>query len=462
MNELILLGFLCLFALIVCILWFKNKQLIQILTQNKELLFKLNLELDTTKTFLEQEKERLNTLKKDHESMIKNLEEKHQKEKKELKLENQNTLEKVEQNYQENLQFQEKKYQELLEKTEEKMKLNLKEQNEKILNQNKLMLNEDSKKILDEIFKPIKEKVEEYSKNLLQNESVLKTNIENVFKYSQNMSENAEKLSKILKGEKKLRGNFAELQLKSVLEHSGLIENEQYQMQAHFKDEDKSFYPDAVVYLDKDKCIVIDSKFSLPNDFEIHENSIDERICLQLANNLKARIDELSRKPYQKFSSFTYEYTLLFIPYSNILDLALSADNTLYQYAYSKNIYLTTPHTLFMALKTINITWTHIQSDDRVQKAFEELGKFFDKFVGFCDDFESFKKSLNSLNSSFEKMQTKLIKGSGNLASRFQNLKELGAKTSKSIQLHFEQNDLAKLEEIKENISSLELKSPKD
>ena len=79
------------------------------------------------------------------------------------------------------------------------------------------------------------------------------------------------------------------------------------------------------------------------------------------------------------------------MPYNNLLDLALLGDSGLYQYAYNHQVYLTTPQTLFMALKTISITWVHIESDSKIHKAFEEIGKFYNKFVSVCEDFDKLK-----------------------------------------------------------------------
>ena len=186
-----------------------------------------------------------------------------------------------------------------------------------------------------------------------------------------------------------------------------------------------------MVYLDKQKSIIIDAKFSLPNDFDFEENSQD--LCRQICQNLKARIDELARKPYANFDAHTYDFVLLFIPYQNILDLALEFEPNLYQNAYKKKIYLTTPHTLFMALNTINISWRHIQSDENILKAFEELGKFYDKFASVLETFESIKRSANSLLSNVDKMQSQMS-GRGGLILRVEKLKELGIKTNKQIE----------------------------
>ncbi|MCR2101445.1 DNA recombination protein RmuC [Campylobacter upsaliensis] len=323
-------------------------------------------------------------------------------------------------------------YEKTLNLLEQKLENNLQKQNLNYLNQNKIMLNEDIKKLLEEIFIPVKKSVKEYSERLSQNEISLQSNIKNMFEFSQTIKTNADKLATILKGDKKIRGNFAELQLQNILENSGLIKEEQYKLQAHFKQDDKSYIADAIVFLDSQKNIIIDAKFPLPNDFDFSD--LNERVCKELAFNLKERIDELSKKPYMKFSPYTYDFILLFIPYQNLLDLALSVDASLYQYAYKKNIYLTTPNTLFMALNTINISWRHIKSNENILKAFEELGKFHDKFVGVLEDFDKLKNASKSLNTQIENLQNKLFSGTGNLNSRVSKLKDLGAKTQKSLE----------------------------
>lgn len=339
--------------------------------------------------------------------------------------------------YQANLTQLEAKYKANLDELKKELALNLQEQNSKVLLQNKAMLQDEGKKMLDEIFAPVKKSVKEYSEKLATNETALQTNIKNMFSFSQEIGKKADELARILKGDKKIRGNFAELQLKNVLEHSGLKFGEQYKLQEHFMDNGKGYFPDAVVYLDKQKSIIIDAKFSLPNDFDFEENSQD--LCRQICQNLKARIDELAKKPYANFDAHTYDFVLLFIPYQNILDLALEFEPNLYQNAYKKKIYLTTPHTLFMALNTINISWRHIQSDENILKAFEELGKFYDKFASVLETFESIKRNANSLLINVDKMQGQMS-GRGGLILRVEKLKELGIKTNKQIEKKSQEN----------------------
>ena len=331
--------------------------------------------------------------------------------------------------HQEQLKHQDSLHKDSLKTLESTLQKHLELQKTALLNESKLALSKDSKAILDEVFTPIKTRVEEYQKTLLQNEAKLKENIDNAFKYSQEMSKSAQELGRILKGDKKLRGNFGELQLKRVFESSGLIEGRQYSLQEQLHTQGGRYIPDAIVRLDDKRNIIIDAKFPLPNAITCDDET--EINTQEIAQNLKARIDELASKPYKDIEN-AYDFVLLFIPYNNILDLALEADSSLYNYAYSKQIYLTTPHTLFMALKTIAITWQHIQSDKNIKQAFEELGKFYDKFADVCSDFDKMARGLQSAQSAAAAMDTKL-RGKGGLESRLDKLKALGAKTKKSI-----------------------------
>ena len=336
------------------------------------------------------------------------------------------------------LQSLEQKYAQNLATLKAEFDKSLQTQSQSMLQQNKLYLLEDSKKMLDSLFAPVRESIEtykegmkEYKEKLVANEAKLETNIKNMFAYSQEIGQNAQKLAQILKGDKKIRGNFAEIQLKNVLEHSGLIEGEQYKLEAHFTHEGSGYRPDAVVYLDKQKSIIIDSKFPLPNNFSFE--TLDISVCQEIAHNLKNRIDELAKKPYASFESGTYEFVLLFIPYQNILDLALSADSGIYQYAYAKIVYLTTPHTLFMALKTLEVSWVYIESDERVMKALGDIRNFYHKFEGIVEDFGKLRVLIERLGKQSDEIDSKLTSGRGSLASRFESLKKLGAKTTKSL-----------------------------
>lgn len=404
----ILLPYICLAisSLLLLVTLWKNKNLAQKLKTLQEKLSLSTFQLSQQEMLLQEAKQNLLAQKE------------------ELKNEYAKNIEKLEEKYSQNLAS-------LKEEFQAQNKLHT----ESLLAQNKNLINEDSKKLLNEIFTPIKEQVKHYSERLTQNETSIQTSLKHMFEHSQNVGKNADKLAQILKGDKKIRGNFGEIQLKTLLEQSGLIEGEQYKLQENLRIEGSRYIPDAIIYLEKNKNIIIDSKFSLPSDFDLYNEK--QGFCPELAHNLKNRIDELAKKPYKEFDTNTYDFVLLFIPYQNLLDLALQADPNLYQYAYHKKIYLTTPHTLFMALKTIHITWIDIKRNENAQKAFDEIGKLYDKFLGVLDGFYELQTHLERLNKAKEQLSNRLTQGQGNLASRFEKLQALGVKSKKIPIKHF-------------------------
>ncbi|MBZ7993703.1 DNA recombination protein RmuC [Campylobacter sp. RM9333] len=378
-------------------------------------LSRLNEELKNTKEQFEKECENLKNTK----DILDNLSSKYHLE----NAKNEALNEKVKL-YENNLKSLEEKYENTLKTLEN----NLKEQNEKssklIYEENTKVLLNNSNELLNKIFSPLKEQISEYEKALLKQNTSIENNIKTMFETSQNLGKKADEFANILKGDKKARGDFGEIMLKQCLLSSGLIENEHFFMQESFKDSDNNTKrPDAIVYFEPNKCVIIDSKFSLPSsdNLEVYKDEI--------ANNLNARINELAKKDYELAVDFANEYVILFVPYQNILDLALESDSQIFKKAEAKKIFLVSPTTLFMGLKMIYFGWKNYEVNQNALKVFNEFGKFYDKYASFYEDYEKLKKQCEN---GFLKIDTHLY-GKGSISSRLENLKALGIKNKKEL-----------------------------
>lgn len=398
--------------------------------QNQKILQDENLELKSSLALAVREKELVegsfssyknevlkntNELKSDYELRLKALKSDYEK-----------TLLSLEDKYTKNLEQAEQNYNQNLYKLEQKLEQNYKIQNELMLNQNTKALNESSLKTIKDVFEPIKEQMQKYEKTLNEQKGAFDTGFKLMVDVSQNIGKKADEFALTLKGEKKIRGNFGEIMLESVLSSSGLKKDEHFYLQKHFKTStNETLIPDAVVYFDDDRCVVIDSKFSLGDDEE------------QIYTNLKSRIDELSKKDYPSHIDGAYEYAILFVPYKNILDMALEKDPKLHQYAYNKKIFLASANVLFMGLKSILMGWNHKKQNDSVVKIFDDFAKFYEKFAGIVEDFENIKKSHQKTLENIDKLDKKLISGRGNLSKQMEGLKSLGIKTKKALAVEY-------------------------
>lgn len=309
----------------------------------------------------------------------------------------------------------------------------VKKQSEDFNTQNKLML------------KPFKEQlisfeiaVHSQMKESIEKAATFKEQIEQLKTLNIKISEEASNLTNALKGDNKLQGNWGELILERVLESSGLEKGQEYKTQVSLVNADADrIMPDAVIYLPDDKHIIIDSKVSLT----AYERYVNETDSTEKAKHLKAHITsvkthvkELSDKKYQTAEKLTSpDFILLFIPIEASFGAAVKEDVSLFNFAWDKNVVIVSPSTLLATLKTVAALWKQEKQNKNVLKIAEESGKLYDKFVGFMQDIDDIEKSFEKTTKQFGEAQKKLYSGTGNIVSRIEKIKKLGAKASKKI-----------------------------
>jgi len=315
----------------------------------------------------------------------------------------------------------------------------------KVLHHQSTIMDEKQKLGIKEILDPLKEKIKTFE------DKIEKTNLESVgrheslkeqmkllYEKSDQVSKDANNLVKALKGDYKKQGNWGELILESILDKSGLEKNREYFVQVTERnDEGKMYKPDVVIQLPDGKKLIIDSKVSL-NAYEMMVNAEtdDEQKIAHKAHVLavKNHIDTLASKNYHDlYKVESPDFVLMFIPIDTALSAAIQLDAELYLYAFDKNIVMVAPSTLLATLKTVDTMWRNDKQNRFAMEIAEEAGKMYDKFVGFADDMDKLGKQLNTAQSTYHDSMKKLNSGTGNLVSRAENIKALGAKANKSL-----------------------------
>jgi DNA recombination protein RmuC len=123
----------------------------------------------------------------------------------------------------------------------------------------------------------------------------------------------------------------------------------------------------------------------------------------------------------------------MFVPIEGAFALAVQRDPALYEYALKKHIAIVNPSTLTVSLRTIYLYWQSEQSNTLATKLFDEAGKLYDKVVGYVESFNKVGNHIKTLSSSYDVAHKQLSEGSGNILGRVENLKRLGARTSKTL-----------------------------
>ena len=338
-----------------------------------------------------------------------------------------------------------KELNESVERTEKHFKNAFENLSNKIFEDKSEKFEKRSKEGLEIFLNPLKKEIEDFKEKFAKTDKgfaekfgELKNQVEGLSKLNQTIGTEAQNLTKALKGDSKGQGNWGEFMLEKALEMSGLREGREYESQKSISDEDGGRrILDVVVHLPDNKDIVIDSKVSLDDyaDYCSSENEEKRTFFLRKhKDSVERHIRDLSEKRYQNLPGVrTLNFVLMFIPVEPAYILTVNQDQDIFQKALGKNVVLVCPSTLLAVLKTVHSLWRMEDRNSNAQEIAEEAGKLYDKFAGFVVQMEKVDKQLGTARNTFDSAYNSLSKGRGNILRRAENMKRLGAKTSRSL-----------------------------
>jgi len=306
-------------------------------------------------------------------------------------------------------------------------------------------LNDQQQEKLGTILKPLNDKIKEFEEQVRKNYEnegkerfLLKNEVAKLVEQNQRLSKDADNLTKALKGDSQAQGAWGEMLLEKLLEGSGLMRGQEYTMQESTTMADGTrLRPDAVVMLPEEKFLVIDSKVSLVHyeRFTAATDEADRDRNLKLhVESMRAHAKGLGEKNYTKlYEVNSVDFVLMFVPLEPAFLLALRERPEIFQEAYDRQVVMVSHTTLMATLRTIQGIWKHERIARNHMAIAERAGALYDKFVGFTEDLGRIGKNVNDAKDSYEKALGKLTEGPGNLLRQVEMLKDLGAKTNKSL-----------------------------
>ena len=314
-----------------------------------------------------------------------------------------------------------------------------------LLDQKSAKLQQNQEQFFSQTMQPLKEQLSEFRQRIdkvhetdSRDRVSLMSELNQLKQLNQQMSDDALNLTNALKGNQKFQGNWGEFVLEKVLEDSGLRSGYEYELQAKYYDEkNKLCLPDVVVHLPENKDIVIDAKVSLV-DYQRYCEADDEtekqaalKGHIQSINN---HIKGLSAKDYENLSGInTLDFVLLFVAIEPAFLLALENDRNLLQRAYDKHIVLVSPTTLLVTLRTVENLWRYERQNNNAEEIAKQAGALYDQCILVHEAMTDVGKHLDKAQQAYESSLKRLRSGRGNVINRIEKLKQLGAKTKKTM-----------------------------
>ncbi|MDE3740734.1 DNA recombination protein RmuC [Maribacter polysaccharolyticus] len=344
----------------------------------------------------------------------------------------------------EHLELKNKEQKAEVEKLQEKFTIEFENLANKILDEKSNKFTEQNQKNIKTLLSPLQERIKTFEervetsqKESISMHSALKEQLLNLQSQNLKITQEAENLTKALKGDSKMQGNWGELVLERVLEKSGLEKDREYSVQQSFTREDGSrVLPDVIINLPDGKKMVVDSKVSL-TDYERYINAEDdlrEKYLKDHINSIRKHVDQLSSKKYEDlYEMESPDFVLMFIPIEPAFAIAINHDNTLYNKAFEQNIVIVTPSTLLATLRTIDSMWNNEKHQRNAIEIARQAGALYDKFEGFVTDLTKVGKKMDDAKDEYKSAMNKLVQGRGNLVISIEKLKKMGAKAKKSL-----------------------------
>ncbi len=320
-------------------------------------------------------------------------------------------------------------------------------------------LQESNRQQMNELLRPVKEQFADFKKSVEESKTLNEVNkkeLQHTFEATMRLFQqeqqqavlmlkeqtskigsDAANLTKALKGDSKMQGDWGEMVLETILENSGLRKDEEFFIQENTKDENgKNYRPDVIVRFPEGRSVVIDSKVSLTaytDALATDDESDRERLLKAHALSVRKHIDELAEKDYSKLVDDAIGFVLMFIPNETSYIAAMKQQPDLSRYAYQKKIIIISPSNLLMALQLAYNLWQYDRQNKNVEKIVKTAADLYDKVATFEDTFTGIGDLITRLSGIYDKAKKQMYDGPGNVMRRVEGLKTLGVTPKKQL-----------------------------
>lgn len=313
-----------------------------------------------------------------------------------------------------------------------------------ILGEQSRRFQQSSRESIDALLNPFRQNINDFRERVekihateAEQHGALRNELKNLMELNDRITTETTNLTRALKGDSKVQGDFGEMILDTILSSSNLIKGVHYQTQETRRNEQgANVRPDVVLNLPDRKQIVIDSKTSLTAyaGYTAAEQPEERERCLKShVDSVRKHVAELSAKSYQELMSGSPDFVIMFIPNESAFLAAMRADPQIWADAYRRKVVISSPTNLFALLKLVDNLWQRSDLERNTRDIAECGSKIYDQLVAFADTLLDVDKGLKQAQRSYDEAYKRFTTGNNNLVRLGERMVGLHVKIKKSL-----------------------------
>jgi DNA recombination protein RmuC len=232
-----------------------------------------------------------------------------------------------------------------------------------------------------------------------------------------------------------VRGQWGEVQLRKVVELSGMLDHCDFDEQRTIFSESGRMRPDMTINLPGGRTIVVDAKAPLEAFLDAQaaaEEGIRSGKLADHVRQVKEHVAKLGAKAYWDALPASPEMVILFLPAEAIYMAALERDSSLIDYSVKQKVLIASPLTLIALLRAASFGWNQQRLTINAEEI-SRLGRALHESVAtMAEHLEDLRKRLDGTFATFNRLVGSF---ENNVFVKARRFRELGAGSAKEVPL---------------------------